>query len=334
MHTRSRPTMTHLRRHSPVRRGLLAAVVSCAALTLVTGSSPGLAGALAAQDEQPPRFKAGVARVTVGVTVRDGQGRLVTDLGADDFTVLDSGVAKPLTDFQVGARGISIAAVIDGSGSMSLAGRIQLARQALGGLFAALGEEDEAALFTFDSVLREVQPFTRDSAELQSRLERIRPFGSTAIHDAIAQAARAVTTRTHTRRAVLLVTDGFDTSSELSASDASAIASSVDVPIYILGVEPSKRRTTRVERCAGPGGGKSADLACLALWTGGAFSVARNPEEAGTAVEQVVSELRHQYLLAFEPGTEPGWHSIEVRARGGRLSTRTRTWYWVSTARS
>jgi len=305
-----------------------AAVIALAA-ALLAPSAPRAAG----QDE-PPRFKAGVARVTVGVTVRDGQGRLVTGLSPEDFTVVDSGAVKPLTDFQAGTRDISVAAVLDGSGSMSIAGRMPLAREALGHLFTALGPGDEAALFTFDRALRELQPFTRDGAALRAQLETVRPFGSTAIHDAIAQAARAVTARTPARRAVLMVTDGFDTSSDLSAADASAIASSVDVPIYILGVEPSARRVRRVERCAGPGGGKSAELACLAFWTGGAFLVARGPDEGQAHVEQIVSELRHQYLIAFEPSTEPGWHSIEVRARGGRLSTRTRTWYWVSKPRA
>jgi Ca-activated chloride channel homolog len=285
------------------------------------------AGATLLQDK-PPTYKAGVAKVTVGVTVRDAQGRLVTGLGPEDFVVVDSGTAKPITEFQVAERGVSLAAVLDASGSMGIAGRLALAREALDALFAALGEEDEVAFFSFDSELRELLPFTRHTPDLKAAMATVRPFGSTSLYDAVAASARAVSDRSQARRAVLMVTDGLDTSSERTPSQVSGVASSVDVPIYVLGVNPSSRRGRLTEPCDA----KRVNLPCVALWTGGQFLHARNSEDARTAMQEVLTELRHQYMIGFDASAEPGWHAIEVRARGGKLVTRTRAWYRVNSA--
>lgn len=301
----------------------------CAVAVLVAAGAVLMSAAGAPpQEPERPRFKAAVSRVSVAVTVRDSQGRLVTGLGSDDFLVIDSGTEKRVTEFEVREGGVSVAAVLDASGSMAIAGRLRLAREALETLFAAMGETDEIALFAFDSALRELRPFTRNGAELSAALADVRPFGSTSLHDAIAKAARAVTTRRGGRGAVLVVTDGIDTSSALTPVEASSIASSVDVPIYVVGLDPSSGGATGGDRCVTSGHTRE-ELPCLAEWTGGAFAMARTTPQAQTAVQRMLSELRHQYVLAFEPNTEPGWHAIDIRARGSRLLTRTRTWYWV-----
>lgn len=302
----------------------LAVVAAAIATCLVWPDGVGARG----QDQDRPRFKGGVSRVNVAVTVRDRNGRLVTGLDSQDFVVIDAGSEKPVTDFEVREGGVSVAAVLDASGSMAIAGRLRLAVRTLDTLFAALGDADEAALFAFDSTLRELHPFTRDRAALRAALEDVRPFGSTSLHDAIAEAARAVTGRPDRRGAVLIVTDGMDTSSALSPVEASGIASSVDVPIYVVGLDPSSGGTPISDRCVASEEARE-ELPCLSEWTGGAFVMARASDQAEGAVQRMVSELRHQYMIAFEPATEPGWHPIEVRARGNRLLTRTRSWYWV-----
>ena len=93
---------------------------------------------------------------------------------------------------------------------------------------------DEAALFTFDSRLHEVAPFTVDTRALQGALGEVDPFGATSLHDAIAEAAKRAATRTGRRRAVVVITDGIDTSSGLTPGEVSAIASAIDVPVYVI----------------------------------------------------------------------------------------------------
>ncbi len=303
--------------------------LGCVAALVVAGAIPAVATRAVPQQDPIPTFRGGVATVSVGATVRDRRGRLVTDLDKHDFEVLDSGTVRPITDFQVGHGGVSLAAVVDTSGSMRIGGRLRLARQAMELLFAALDEADEAALFAFDSALRELHPFTGSGADLREPLSRVQPFGSTSLHDAIAEAARIITDRPHARRAVLVVTDGIDTSSELSPAQVSGIASSVDVPIYILGIEPSSRATDRTDVPVRSLERTRGELPSLAQWTGGAFLLARSPGQADAAVRHVLSELRHQYLIGFEASTKPGWHPIEIRVGGGRQVTRARSFYWV-----
>jgi len=313
-------------------KGRAQILACCVAAVVSTGAmaSPGFQPAPPpAQKEGQPTFRSGVSRVNIGVTARDSRGRLVGDLGRDDFIVMDSGTVATVTDFQVGQGSVSLVAVLDASGSMNISGRLQLAREAMAAIFETLGPTDEAALFSFDSALREVQPFTGSRENLRGALERVQAFGSTSLHDAIAAAARVADGRTHARRAVLIMTDGLDTSSTLTAGDVASVASSVDVPIYILGVSPSARAARRRDIAVSSLERTEGELASLAQYTGGAFHVARSAEQGRAVVEHIVAELRHQYLIGFDPSPEPGWHRIQVNARRAGVVARARAFYWV-----
>ena len=96
------------------------------------------------------------------VSVRDSRGRVVRDLKQADFEVIDSGFGKPITDFWAGDAPISLAMLLDISGSMAVGGNMDRARQAVDLALANMRYGDEAALFTFDSQLQEVVPFTTD----------------------------------------------------------------------------------------------------------------------------------------------------------------------------
>src|SRR5205085_2020392 len=95
---------------------------------------------------------------------------------------------------------------------------------------------DEVAVFTFDTHLDEVTPFTTDLPRLPESLETVTPFGATSLHDAIARTAERVGTREGRRRAVVVFTDGNDTFSRMTSGEVSGIASAIDVPVYIVGV--------------------------------------------------------------------------------------------------
>src|SRR5206468_9053164 len=114
------------------------------------------------------------------------------------------------------------------------------AREAAGHLLSWLSrEEDEAAIYTFDTRLDEVTPFTSRLSLLPDKLAAVKPFGATSLHDAIARTAEKVASREGLRRAVIVFTDGKDNASKLTPGEVSGIASSIDVPVYIIGIVPS-----------------------------------------------------------------------------------------------
>jgi VWFA-related protein len=187
---------------------------------------------------------------------------------------------------------------------------------------------DEAALFTFDSRLHEVAPFTVDTRALQGALGEVEPFGATSLHDAIAEAARRVATRTGGRRAVVVITDGIDTASGLTPGEVSGIASSIDVPVYImatvlpidhLGREGALPRPEVV--------GVDGTVQDLARWTGGAMFYVSTPSDTSSVSRQVLDELRMQYVIAFEPAAVSGWRPLEVRTRHKDHVVRARSGY-------
>jgi Ca-activated chloride channel family protein len=187
---------------------------------------------------------------------------------------------------------------------------------------------DEAALFTFDSRLHEVAPFTVDTRALQGALGEVDPFGATSLHDAVAHAAKRTAERTGRRRAVVVITDGVDTASAMTPAKVSAIVSAIDVPVYIIAtvlpIDHVGREDAlpRAEVIAPDG-----TVEDLATWTGGAFFYVSTPADTSNASRQVLEELRLQYVIAFEPAASKGWRPLEIRTRDRDYSVRARSGY-------
>jgi len=282
-------------------------------------------------------FKSGVEVVTVTAAVRDQHGKVIRDLAKSDFEVLDSGITRQIRDFYVGDSPISLAVLLDISGSMSVGGNMDRAREAVAVAMTNLRDRnDEAALFTFDTKLEKVVDFTTD-------LDRVRrvslsgtPWGQTSLFDAIGLTARAVAERANKHRALLVITDGVDTGSHMTPEEVSGIASSIDVPVYLL---------TVVNPLDHPGGefgvlaadsrqARTATLADLARWTGGDMRIASVPQHTVEALQDVLAEMRHQYLITFEPGVRPGWHPLEIRTKKKNLVVHARSGYVAGPSRT
>jgi VWFA-related protein len=128
------------------------------------------------------------------------------------------------------------------------------------------------------------------------------------------------------RSAVVVLTDGIDTSSQLTGPQVSAVASGIDVPVYVVAVMASidAPRQSDGQMRKGPAG----ELHNLSEWTGGELFTAIAPLDATAAARQIVDELRHQYVLAIEAtSTRSGWRPLEVRARDRGLTVRARAGY-------
>lgn len=293
--------------------------------------SPLLAQAQGTAENQQATFRSGVDLVTVSATVRDGKGRLVKDLEKKDFEVIDRGERRIISEFRSERAPLSLAILFDVSGSMDTADRATAAKFAAHHLISQLEEgRDEAGLFAFDSRLREVAPFSVDTRALKGALGEVDPFGATSLHDAIAAAAERVASRPMARRAVVVLTDGIDTASRLTPAQVSAKAAAIDVPVYIIAVvlpidDPGSDRATPGARRTAPA--SIGTVEDLARWTGGALYYSSTSASAYQAARAVVDELRHLYLIAFEPGASPGWHPIEIRTSQKDFVVRTRGGY-------
>jgi Ca-activated chloride channel family protein len=288
--------------------------------------------------EQTPQatFKSGVDLVTVGVSVRTERGRVVRDLQKSDFTVLDAGQPVKILDFYAGDSPISLAILLDISGSMAVGGNMDRAREAVTVATMSLREKsDEAALFTFDTELREVVSFTKDLEHVRRVSLKGTPWGKTSLFDAIAGAATTVSERANRHRALMVITDGVDTGSKLTPAEVSGIASSIDVPVYLLTVvTPVDHPGSEFELTSDGRSTQTASLADLARWTGGDMRVTSTAAHISVAVQDLFTELRHQYLISFEPGNRPGWHPLEIRTRKKDLVVHARGGYLSGPSRS
>jgi Ca-activated chloride channel family protein len=275
----------------------------------------------AAQQASAPVFKSGVERVALAAIVRDGKGKLVMDLTARDFELLDAGHRTPLIGVWSEPSAASAGVLIDASGSMAtkLERASETARLVIGGLKPGV---DEAALYSFDTALTELRPFSTRLDVTDNAWKGTRAFGATSLWDMIAEAAKRVAER-QKRRALIVVTDGVDSASRMKPSDVSALASSLDVPVYIIVIAFSLEDDPH---SPAPVHGPLADLAA---WTGGDLLVVRDTPSAVSASQQILTELQHQYVVAFEPGNVPGWHPLVLRTKKSGLFVRARSGYMV-----
>ncbi len=275
-------------------------------------------------------FKSGVDLVSVSVVVKDQKGRPVTGLSRKNFELFDAGRLRPIEDFRSEASDVSVAVVLDTSGSMHISGKWNSARDAVIKIASELEKgRDHIALFSFDNQLHVVQPFTTSPSEVVDALARVQPWGSTAMFDAIAETSKRLEAQGATRRAIVVITDGLDNRSKLDATDVSATASAIDVPVYSFVVStPLDHLNDDVAAESGALTPSRGTLDDLSRWTGGASFVSTTPMDTAVAVRQIITELRHQYVMTFESGSPAGWHPLLVRVReGNNFVVRTRSGY-------
>lgn len=274
----------------------------------------------AAGQADAPMFKTGVERVTVAAVVRDSKGKLVTNLSARDFELIDSGRPRPLIGVWSEPSPASVAVLMDASGSMAT--KMELARHTAQTLIAGLHPGvDEAALYSFATELKELSPFSIRLERTEGAWNTTKPFGATSLWDVIAQTSQEISARQR-RRALVVITDGVDSASRLKPNEVSTIASAVDVPVYILVLSFLDDEQRDSQAIQGP-------LADLATWTGGDSLLVRDSVSAMSAIRQILAELHHQYVIAFEPGSAPGWHPLALRTRKNGLFVRARSGYMV-----
>src|SRR6478672_10258523 len=187
-------------------------------------------------DQARPTFRSAVDLVSIQASVRDKRGRPLEGLTVSDFEVRDNGQPRSILSLRSDRWSpVSVAILVDMSGSMRVGSKISLARQAYDSILTQLRDgEDELGLFTFDNRLHERQSFTSKISGLKGALEEFKAFGATSLYDATEATARRLAERSAAHKAIIILTDGIDTSSRMSAAEVSGVASSIDVPVYIV----------------------------------------------------------------------------------------------------
>jgi VWFA-related protein len=205
-----------------------------------------LAIALAAatlQAQQPDqgsgsfRFKTGVELINVTATVSDASGRFVNGLKKEDFTVFEDGERQEVTHFSDERVPVSLGIVLDASGSME-GEKMQAAKAALNRfLFDLLDPRDEIFFYAFDDDPVLLQDWTTDRQVLSRAINRVRADGATAMYDAVAEAIPLAATGRHQKKAVLLISDGNDTSSRTPLADLKQLVRESEVLVYAIGID-------------------------------------------------------------------------------------------------
>jgi Ca-activated chloride channel family protein len=298
-------------------------MVCVVALAALPASGPG----------QVLSFSVNSDLVVFSATAVDGKGRPVTNLRREDFRVYDEGRAKPIAHFH-GGLGLParILILLDASGSMGGQDRVANARQAAAQLLLALSPEDEVAVAGFDSRYWGVVAFTRDRQAVWRGLESITPFGSTALHDALDKGARDIASHGEGRRAVVVLTDGIDTSSQKTADEVIARSRALDVPIYAVSVvsplDDPASESFLGKRDAGEAAAAAETLGRYAELSGGAAFRVSNVAGLRIAAEQIASELKHQYRLGWDPSQGPNrFRRVVVSTTRKGVTVRTRSGY-------
>ena len=281
-------------------------------------------------DQTQQTFRSSVDLVTIQASVRDERGRPLKGLTPGDFEIRDNGELRPVLSLQSDLRSpVSLAIMIDMSGSMRGPSKIAMARQAFDSILSQLRDgEDEVALLTFDSALHERQDFTRDLGRLRGALSDFEAFGTTSLYDATAATARRLAARPATHKAIIVLTDGVDTSSALNASEVSGLASSIDVPVYIVATVPAVDQRAMLAVADHAPRSDSADLRDLASWTGGQFVFATTFAETVVAASSLVDGLRQQYVLAIEAAGSREWRRLDIRIRRATATVKARSGYF------
>jgi Ca-activated chloride channel homolog len=264
----------------------------------------------------PVQFTSGVNVVEVYATVTDGQGAPVTGLSRDDFTILENGDPQQISTFAAGEFPLSVAVAIDRSFSME-GQRLATAKSAARLFLGELRADDESMVVAIGSRTDVVAPLSRSRESQLTALAAIDAFGTTGLYDSIVasidhiQPARG-------RRALVLLSDGDDRYSTVTATQALERARRSDVLMYPIAL----------------GRTRPALFAELATLTGGRSFHVPDARRLTETLRSIATELRNQYLIGYSPskpivaGTNE-WRSIAVRVQRPAVTVRARDGYLV-----
>lgn len=258
--------------------------------------------------------------VALNVTLTDKQGAYVHGLRRADFKIFEDGQEQTISGFSEEETPFAAALLLDISGSME--GRITLARSAAIRFLDGLRPDDNVAVYSFHSEVKQVQDFdfTRD---LNPTVFALHARGLTVLNDAVVQAATDLAARPEKRRAIVVLSDGADTHSRASSDKALNAALAAGATLYT--VDLADRDAPRAQTMGG-----SAALANFAARSGGRYLATPGGQELRAAFAAIVEELSNQYTLSYRPtnrARDGRWRVIELKTTHPEATARTRRGY-------
>lgn len=252
-----------------------------------------------------PVFRSTVEVVALSVSVLDREHQFVNDLGRADFEVFDNGVRRELTFFGAPTTPVDVILLLDVSSSMN--GTFDLVSNAAAGFIRTLRPGDRAAVIGLGTHVAILQPFTSETTLLDAAVRRPVPTGKTALHDAVYIAANEFLRerrmyREIRRQALVLLSDGRDTSSLANGDEALNAIRRASVVVFTISPEP-RLLWGRMPFNHGQEAAEAAfTLTTLARETGGRAFFLEELDQLATVYTDIATEIHHQYTIGFEPG--------------------------------
>jgi len=280
------------------------------------------------------QFRAGIELVSLTVTATDPGGKYITDLQQSDFDVFEDGAKQQVTFFSKTQQPISLALLLDTSASMEE--RMNIAQEAAIGFARQLHAADQAEVIDFDSQVRILSPFTNDAPALEKAIRATTANGSTSLYNAIyislkeLKKARAASADDIRRQAIVLLSDGDDTSSLVEFDEVLDLAKRSETAIYAIGLrqgEVARREFKEAEFV----------LRQLSQETGGRVYFPTDARELPKIYQSIWEELSSQYTIAYSssnPKRDGAWRRIQIRVQRPGVIARTKMGYYGPTATS
>jgi VWFA-related protein len=295
---------------------------------LAAGAAALAARRLAAQTPAPVQtppplvLEVEIEMVSVTAVIFDKAGRFVKGLTEKDVDLLEDGVRQELTYFREARGGdekipLQVVLVLDASGSMKQS--MQFLQQAANSFVRKLEEVDKALVVSFNESIKGSAEFSDDTERLEQFVDSLQAWGGTSLYDAIHYSLGRVRDQVG-RKALVVFSDGDDTTSRLGAQDVVDYARGIEATIYCVGISSASHGFLRK----------------IAAETGGeAFF----PDKVGDLIKvfaAISEELRQQYALAYSPKRSPDGtyraiqlkvltrKDLEVRVRKGYFAVKRR----------
>ena len=291
---------------------LLAAVGVLALAVWAAGQDPAKPAGQVLQSDEPTRITVDVTRVNLLFTVTDKKGRFITDLGKDDFEVVEGKRRQTISDFAAESDlPLRLGILIDTSNSIRE--RFKFEQEAASQFIDSVMRTnlDKALVVSFDTSAELVADLINDTDKLTAAIRGLRPGGGTSLYDAIYFACRDKLSqdqpRYKFRRAIVIVSDGEDNQSRYTRDQALEMAQKADVVMYAI--------STNITRLETDG---DKVLKYFAQETGGRAFFPFKVEDLDQSFENIANELRHQYNISYRPEplkTDGLFHVIDVRVR-------------------
>ena len=235
-------------------------------------------------------------------------GASVTTLSRENFRVTENNVEQPITYFDKDDAPLSIGLLFDTSGSMR--NKMDKASESVAEFFKTANTEDEFFLVEFNDRAKLTIPFTPDSSEIYSRIAEAKPSGKTSLLDAIQVALKHMKKARHTRKAIVIISDGGDNWSWHTARQTRGALVESDVQLYAMGIFDAELTSrSPAENRHGP-----ALLEELAGQTGGRHYPVGNLNDLPTISAKIGADLRSEYLLGYHPADsrDGKYHRVKV----------------------